>query len=134
MTEQTDIVEQLIEAGGLLMELPMPMPDKAIDIAERVSATIEEAQDEIARLRTALAEAEEARQTSGFAWRDSFDKMHQRAMTAEGRLSQAVEALQEAERIYYKEGKDATWRAAHMRGVISDFLASLQTGKGRNDG
>tara|TARA_X000001316_G_scaffold12129_2_gene5695 strand:- start:444 stop:704 length:261 start_codon:yes stop_codon:yes gene_type:complete len=32
-----------------------------------------------------------------------------------------VQAMTLIERIYYMEGKDANWRAAHMNGVARDF-------------
>lgn len=34
------------------------------------------------------------------------------------------EALMQIERIYYTEGKDCTWRAAHMCGVAGDALTN----------
>lgn len=37
-------------------------------------------------------------------------------------------AFEEIERIYYMEGKDAVWRAAHMRAVAQEMLRALRKG------
>jgi len=45
-----------------------------------------------------------------------------RAETAEARLAEVVEGITEIERLYYTEGRDASWRATHMNGVARDTI------------
>lgn len=64
---------------------------------------------ENAALRTALAEAERER-------------------------DEAREALTEIERVYYIEGTDASWRAAHMRAVATEFIEAALAQEEPEDG
>jgi hypothetical protein len=38
-------------------------------------------------------------------------------------LDQAIQALADIEKTYYAEGKDAIWRAAHMRAIATEALS-----------
>jgi hypothetical protein len=53
-----------------------------------------------------------------------------------GKLQEAGQALTEIERLYYTEGKDASWRAVQMRAIANATLATLDQPKegDRNDG
>lgn len=53
------------------------------------------------------------------------DALQARAERAEAGLVEAREGLTEIERLYYVEGKDAGFRAAHMSGVTRATLAQL---------
>ncbi|WP_434286259.1 hypothetical protein [Celeribacter sp. SCSIO 80788] len=76
------------------------------------------AADEIVRLRAELAAANE-RAASYKAWDFPADlqAMAVRAEAAEAREAKLREGITLIERVYYMEGKDAKWRAAHMNGV-----------------
>lgn len=45
-----------------------------------------------------------------------------------------VGALREIERLYWQEGQEADWRAAHMKAVAAKALASLSPAKGSEGG
>lgn len=55
-------------------------------------------------------------------WAGIAADQKKRADDAEAERDRLREALEEIERLYYTEGKDASWRAAHMRAIATDAI------------
>lgn len=75
------------------------------------------------RMRKALEAALSAQDGAGLGWEDVLEYVRASTIVEDGTVG--VKALEEIERLYWVERKDAGWRAAQMKGVARSALEEI---------